>query len=93
MIKEINRGEGLTQLIEWPEEMEVKRIHIQKRHKVEESPLDDVLFILGIILFTVMLCFGVVILQTSEIAYVLILVAMLMCLMTVAYRSGTKRGR
>lgn len=91
MIKEVNRGEGITQLIDWPEEMQIQRIHIRRKYK--ESPIDDILFILGLVLFTLLLCFGVPILQASEIAYVLILVAMVVCLMTVAFRSGKKRGR
>lgn len=91
MIKEVNKGNGMTQIIDWPEEMQIQRIHVRRKYK--ENPMDDVLFILGLALFTLLLCFGVPILQASEIAYVLILVAMVVCLMTVAYRSGTKRGR
>lgn len=91
MIREIHRGNGLTEIGDYPEHMEIQRIHIRRKYK--ESPIDDILFILGLVLFTLLLCFGVPILQASEIAYVLILVAMLVCLMTVAYRSGTKRGR
>ena len=93
MIKEVNRGNGMTQIIDWPEEMEVKRIHIRKRHKVEESPLDDFLFLFGLFLFVVCFCFAVPILQASEAVYMLLLICMTVCLMTVAFRSGTKRGR
>lgn len=91
MIREIHRGNGLTEIGDYPEHMEIKRIHVRRKYK--ENPMDDALFILGLALFTLLLCFGVPILQASEIAYVLILVAMIVCLMTVAYRSGTKRGR
>lgn len=91
MIKEVNRGNGLTEIIDWPEEMQVQRIHI--RRKVKENPMDDVLFILGIILGTVMMCFGVTILQASEAVYVVLLVATMADLMYLAYRAGEKRGR
>lgn len=93
MIKEVRRGEGMTQLIDWPEEMEVKRIVIRKRHKVEESPLDDFLFLFGLACFSLLLCFGVPILQSSEVTYILLLIGMIVSLMTVAFRSGKKRGR
>ncbi len=91
MIKEIYRGDGLTEICDQPEHMTIQRIHVRKRY--EESPLDDVLFIAGLILFTTMLCFGVPILQASEIIYCIIMIGMVGCLMTVAYRSGKKRGR
>lgn len=93
MIKEVNKGNGMTQIIDWPEEMEVKRIHIRKRHKVEESPLDDILFLFGLTCFALLLCFGVPILQSSEVVYILLLIGMIVSLMTVAFRSGKKRGR
>lgn len=93
MIKEVRRGEGMTQLIDWPEEMQIQRIHVRRRYRVEESPLDDFAFILGIILFTVMLCFGVVILQASEMTYIVLLVSTMADLMYLAYRAGKKRGR
>lgn len=93
MIKEVRRGEGMTQLIDWPEEMQIQRIHVRKRYKVEENPLDDVAFMLGIILFTVMLCFGVVILQASELTYIVLLVSTMADLMYLAFRAGKKRGR
>lgn len=93
MIKEVNRGEGLTQLLDWPEQMEVKRIRIRKKHKVEESPLDDVLFLVGLFLFVILFCFAVPLVQYSELLYMLLLVVAVGCLMTVAFRSGKKRGR
>ena len=93
MIKEVNRGEGLTQLLDWPETMEVKHIHIRKKHKVEESPLDDVLFLVGLFLFVILFCFAVPLVQHSELLYMLMLAVAVGCLMTVAYRSGKKRGR
>lgn len=93
MIKEVNRGEGITQLIDWPEEMQIQRIHVRRRYRVEESPLDDIAFVLGIVLFTVMLCFGVVILQASELTYIVLLVSTMADLMYLAYRAGKKRGR
>ena len=91
MLKEINRGNGLIEISEQPEHMTIQRIHVRRRYK--ENPLDDVLFILGVVLFVTLLCFGVPILQTSEALYMLLLVWMVVCMMTVAYRSGTKRGR
>ena len=93
MIKEVNRGEGLTQLLDWPETMEVKHIHIRKKRKVEESPLDDVLFLVGLFLLTVIFCFAVPLVQYSEPVFLLMLAVAVGCLMTVAYRSGKKRGR
>lgn len=68
MINEINRGNGITQLVEWPDQMEVKRIHVRRKHQVEESPLDDILFILSIILFTAVFIFAVPLVQWSELA-------------------------
>lgn len=91
MLKEINRGNGLIEISEQPEHMTIQRIHVRRRYK--ENPLDDVLFILGVVLFVTLLCFGVPILQASEALYMLLLVGMVVCMMTVAYRSGTKRGR
>ena len=91
MLKEINRGNGLIEIADEPEHMTIQRIHVRRRYK--ESPVDDVLFILGIALFAVVLCFGVPILQASELLYALLVVGMVGCMMVVAYRSGTKRGR
>lgn len=93
MIKEVRRGEGMTQLIDWPEEMEVKRIVIRKRHKVEESPLDDVLFLLSIFLFTAVFIFAVPLVQWSELAFLSLLVSAFACTMVISYRAGKKRGR
>jgi hypothetical protein len=91
MLKEINRGNGLVEITDEPETMTIQRIHVRRRYK--ENPLDDILFILGIVLFSVLLCFGIPILQASELLYVLIMAGMVACMMYVAYRSGTKRGR
>lgn len=93
MIKEVRRGEGMTQLIDWPEEMEVKRIVIRKRHKVEESPLDDILFILSIFLFTAVFVFAVPLVQYSELLFLLLVASAFACGMTLSFRAGKKRGR
>ena len=93
MIKEIHRGNGLTEICDQPEHMTVQRIHVRRKYKVEESPLDDFLFLFGLTCFALLLCFGVPILQSSEAVYILLLIGMIVSLMTVAYRSGKKRGR
>lgn len=91
MIREIHRGNGLTEIGDYPEHMEIKRIHVRRKYK--ENPMDDFLFLFGLACFALLLCFGVPILQASEAVYVLLLVSMIVSLMTVAFRSGKKRGR
>ena len=93
MINEINRGNGMTQLVEWPEEMEIKRIHVRRKRKVEESPLDDVLFLLSIILFTAVFIFAVPLVQWSELAFLLLVASAFACGMVLSFRAGKKRGR
>lgn len=93
MINEVNRGNGMTQLVEWPDQMEVKRIHVRRKHKVEESPLDDFLFILSIILFTAVFIFAVPLVQWSELAFLSLLVSAFACTIVISYRAGKKRGR
>ena len=93
MINQVDRGNGMTQLIDWPEEMEVKRIHVRRKHKVEESPLDDILFILSIILFTAVFVFAVPLVQWSEPAFLSLLLSAFACTIAISYRAGKKRGR
>ena len=93
MINQVDRGNGVTQLIEWPEEMEVKRIHVRRKRKVEESPLDDILFLLSILLFTIVFIFAVPLVQWSELAFLSLLVSAFACTMVISYRAGKKRGR
>ena len=93
MIKEVNKGNGMTQIIDWPEEMEIKRIHVRRKHKVEESPLDDILFILSIILFTAVFIFAVPLVQWSELVFLSLLVSAFACTIVISYRAGKKRGR
>jgi hypothetical protein len=93
MINEVNRGNGITQLVEWPEEMEIRRIHVRRKKKVEESPLDDILFILSVILFTIVFVFAVPLVQWSELAFLLLVASAFACGMAVSYRAGKKRGR
>jgi len=93
MIKEVNKGNGMTQIIDWPEEMEIKRIHVRRKHKVEESPLDDILFILSIILFTVVFVFAVPLVQYSELLFLSLVASAFACGMVLSFRAGKKRGR
>jgi len=93
MINQVDRGNGMTQLVEWPEEMEIKRIHVRRKHKVEESPLDDILFILSIILFTAVFVFAVPLVQWSELVFLSLLVSAFACTIVISYRAGKKRGR
>ncbi len=78
MIREINRGEGITQLIEWPEEMEVKRIHVRKLRK-DTSDRDEAILISAIIMAVIGLLFGTVLLQYEAvyIVYWLITIALI----------------
>lgn len=91
MYKEINRGNGLVEIADEPEHMTIQRIHIKRRY--EETPLDDFLFILGIVLFIAVFCFAVPLVQHSELLFLLLLVSAVACLMAVSFRAGTKRGR
>lgn len=93
MINEVNRGNGMTQLVEWPDQMEVKRIHVRRKHKVEESPLDDILFILSIFLFTAVFIFAVPLVQYSELLFLLLVASAFACGMVLSFRAGKKRGR
>lgn len=93
MINEIDRGNGMTQLVEWPDQMEIRRIHVRRKHKVEESPLDDILFLLSILLFTIVFVFAVPLVQWSELAFLSLLVSAFACTIAISYRAGKKRGR
>ena len=93
MINQVDRGNGMTQLVEWPEEMEIKRIHVRRKHKVEESPLDDILFILSIILFTAVFVFAVPLVQYSELLFLSLVASAFACGMVLSFRAGKKRGR
>lgn len=93
MINEVNRGNGMTQLVEWPDQMEVKRIHVRRKHKVEESPLDDVLFLLSILLFTIVFVFAVPLVQYSELLFLSLVTSAFACGMVLSFRAGKKRGR
>lgn len=55
--------------------------------------IDDVLLISGLVLFVVLMCFGVTILQANEGVYCVLLLGMVACMMAVAFRAGEKKRR
>lgn len=90
-IKEIKRGEGITELRMVPDgdPMEVKRIHI--RRKKQNDDIAEVTFIIGMVMTIMGLLFGTILVQ-FEAVYVLYWITSMGLVAFSSHVSGIKRA-
>lgn len=90
-IKEINRGNGITELRMVPDgdPMEVKRIHI--RRKKQANDIAEITFLVGMVMTIMGLLFGTILVQ-FEAVYVLYWIVSMSLVAFSAHVSGIRRA-